>query len=103
MFGNGQKLVNVPGSVVRRLCNTFVVYWTMIRKHHNTKTGGQLFNAFKGFICLKAPSRWAWRNRWTARNLGVKLFIFCGGETLTKRWVLKYIESLCEGMLNEIM
>ena len=53
MFGKGQKLVNVSGSVVRRLCNTFVVYWTMIRKHHNTKNGGQLFNAlFKGPIPL---------------------------------------------------
>ena len=77
MFGKGQKLVNVPGSVVRRLCNTCVVYWTMIRKHHSTINGGQLFNVFKGFNCLKTPSL-------TARNHRVKLFIFCGGETLRK-------------------
>ena len=31
------------------------------------------------------------------KELGVKLFFFCGGETLTKSWVLKNIESLCEG------
>ena len=41
MFGKGQKLADVPGSVVRRLCNTLVVYWTMIRKGHQTKNGGK--------------------------------------------------------------
>ena len=100
MFGKGQKLVNVPGSVVRRLCNTFVVYWTMIRRHHNTKTGGKLFNAFKGFISLKVPVPLGLEKQMDCKEHSRKAVHFLLWRNVNKRCVLKNIESLCEGMLK---